>query len=278
MFFYSAELLVSHHRVESSHLHWWYYGDVCVKRKPSWVYPKKTSIGHQDSCSCHTSFRFAHRPRHLFGSRDFFSHELLGARNSVVLWMESRHACAKLSSSGGFRHVFFKHHHHHHHPHHHHHHNHHHHLETKHFIVEKSLQVGDVVFSKDVFLIWQDTSLKTNIEPKNEGLEDDFPLHLGDLFRFHLSFPGCTGIVYGWLILKRCSIKYRYFLLSDVQYTDTFPRCSFRSLHTFENDWSLISMFIYVHLCSSMFYFMTLWSTTLHCHVPLEAEYGSTSL
>ena len=142
-----------------------------------------------------------------------------------------------------------------------------HHLKSKNVIVANSLQVGDVVFSKDVFLIWPDTPLKTNIEPKNEGLEDDFPLHLGDVFRFHLSFPGCTGIVYGWL--KRCSIKYWYFLLSDVQETDTFPRCSIQSLHTFENDWSL---------CSSMFYFMTLWSTTLHCHVPLEAEYGSTSL
>lgn len=120
MFFFTAELLVSHHRVESSHLHWWYYSDVCVKRKPSWIYPKKPfdirpprQLPHQlPFCTSATT---------SFWIEGFFSHEFLGARNSVVLWMESRHACAKLSSSGGFRHVFFKHHHHHHY----------HHLETQ---------------------------------------------------------------------------------------------------------------------------------------------------
>ena len=33
------------------------------------------------------------------------------------------------------------------------------------------------------------TNLKINIEPKNEGLEDDFPFQTGD-FRFHVNFQG----------------------------------------------------------------------------------------
>ena len=71
-----------------------------------------------------------------------------------------------------------------------------HHLKSKNFIVENSLQVGDVVFFKGCVSHLTRYTLKTNIEPNNEGLED-FPLHLGDFFRFHLSFPECTGIVYG---------------------------------------------------------------------------------
>ena len=36
-----------------------------------------------------------------------------------------------------------------------------------------------------------DTPRKINMEPKNGGLEDDFPFQAGD-FRFHINFPGCT--------------------------------------------------------------------------------------
>ena len=37
-----------------------------------------------------------------------------------------------------------------------------------------------------------DTPLKTNMEPKNGVLEDDFPLKKQVIFRFHVNFPGCT--------------------------------------------------------------------------------------
>ena len=35
------------------------------------------------------------------------------------------------------------------------------------------------------------TPLKINMEPKNGGLEGDFPFHFGVIFRFHVNFPGC---------------------------------------------------------------------------------------
>ncbi len=34
------------------------------------------------------------------------------------------------------------------------------------------------------------TPAKTSMEPKNGGLEDDFPFQLG-YFRFHVDFQGC---------------------------------------------------------------------------------------
>ena len=35
------------------------------------------------------------------------------------------------------------------------------------------------------------TPLKINMEPKNGGLEGDFPFHFGVIFRFHVNAPGC---------------------------------------------------------------------------------------
>ena len=39
------------------------------------------------------------------------------------------------------------------------------------------------------------TPRKINIEPENEGLEDDFPNFQGCILRFHVNFPGC--IIFG---------------------------------------------------------------------------------
>ena len=33
---------------------------------------------------------------------------------------------------------------------------------------------------------------KINIEPKNDGLEDDFPFQGACILRFHVNLPGCT--------------------------------------------------------------------------------------
>ena len=35
------------------------------------------------------------------------------------------------------------------------------------------------------------TPWKINMEPENDGLEDDIPFQLGDL-RFHVNLPGCN--------------------------------------------------------------------------------------
>ena len=35
------------------------------------------------------------------------------------------------------------------------------------------------------------TPRKMNIEPGNDGLEDDFPKFQGCILRFHVSLPGC---------------------------------------------------------------------------------------
>ena len=35
------------------------------------------------------------------------------------------------------------------------------------------------------------TPPKINIEPENDGLEDDFPDFQGCILRFHVNLPGC---------------------------------------------------------------------------------------
>ena len=47
-----------------------------------------------------------------------------------------------------------------------------------------------------LYFCWFITALKINMEPQNEGLEDDFPFPNGVIFRFHVSFLGCNNSDY----------------------------------------------------------------------------------
>ena len=61
------------------------------------------------------------------------------------------------------------------------------------------------------------TPWKINMEPENDGLEDDFPLQL-EIFRFHVNLPGCIHNSFGnkisisWEVISP-SIRSFFFVL-----------------------------------------------------------------
>ena len=61
------------------------------------------------------------------------------------------------------------------------------------YVVEES---GEKQSSYDL----EDTQLKINMKHNNAGLEDYFPLQMGD-FSFHVEFPGCIFQIAKILIL-----------------------------------------------------------------------------
>ena len=87
------------------------------------------------------------------------------------------------------------------------------------------------------------TPPKINIEPENDGLEDDFPFQ-GCILRFHVNLPGCIQFSYlsegdsisqhqiihffqGWLAQGRCSPEQIHILcrLADLHERQKKRRC-----------------------------------------------------